>query len=332
MLILFSAFTAAAGQGWEVCFTDPSNFRKDANTPEAVLLREIRNSVSSFYGAFYDISSKAVVTELIQAKKRGIDVRLVTDDENFDGECITLLLDAGIPIVNDNRPGLMHNKFAVIDGEVLFNGSYNTTDNCAYKNNNNAVVFRSVELAAIYLQEFDEMFTMGIFGNRKEKGPFVSLTKSYYASVDGIDINAYFAPEDNIERIIYNRIKKARVSVYFMYFSFTSDELGELLIDKHKEGIRVAGIFEKTGSGSEYSEYTKMKIEGLPVELDTNRYNMHHKVLIIDGVRVITGSYNLSRNADMQNDENIMIIDSRDIAARFLEEFNRLYPGGIKWE
>lgn len=333
-LIVFTicSFASAQEQCWEVFFTDPSGKVKSGNTPENGLLREIRNTVSTFYGAFYDISSKEIAIELVNAGKRGVDVKLVTDDANFEGECITMLLDAGIPVVNDGRPGLMHNKFAVIDGEIIFTGSFNTTDNCAHLNNNNAVLFRSRELAAIYLGEFDEMFNQGIFGNRKEKGPFSAMTKSYYADVDGIDVNVYFAPEDNVERIIYNRIKKARVSVYFMCFSFTSDDLGELLIEKHKSGVRVAGIFEKNGSGSEYSEYTKMKIEGVPVELDTNRNNMHHKVLIIDGVRVITGSYNLSRNADMRNDENIIIIDSREIAARFMEEFNRLYPGGAKWE
>ena len=68
-----------------------------------------------------------------------------------------------------------------------------------------------------------------------------------------------------------------------------------------------------------------MKLEGLQVRLDRNRGAMHHKVIIIDGERVIMGSYNYSRNANRYNDENIMIIDNREIAGRYLAEFKRLW-------
>ncbi len=336
LLLFFMVFCTAlpaVEKNYGVYFTDPAGkSSKDYVTPEAALTREIRCCKTSFYGAFYEISADEVASELVSAAKRGVDVRLVVDDENFSGSCINKLLEAGVPVVTDRGPGLMHNKFAVIDMETVFTGSYNTTDNCAHKNNNNAVIFRSALLAEIYSAEFEEMFTGKIFGNRDEPGAFADLMKSYSVKVDGMDINVYFSPEDNIESVIYDRIRKAGKSVYFMYFSFTSDDIGELMIEKHNEGVEVAGIFEKKGSSSEYSEYTKLRIEGINVELDTNKHNMHHKVLIIDGEIVITGSYNLSRNADMNNDENIIIIYSSEIAAMFLAEFNRLYPGGVKWD
>ena len=110
-----------------------------------------------------------------------------------------------------------------------------------------------------------------------------------------------------------------------MAFSFTSDGIGEAMIAKFKKGVTVTGIFERRGSREAHSEYTKMKLEGLPVRLDHNRNNMHHKVIVIDGERVIMGSYNYSRNANRYNDENIMIIDNREIAGRYLAEFKRLW-------
>lgn len=333
LFVFFCVFSTATDKNWGVYFTDPQGGRgKTITTPEGALKGLIKNCTESFYGAFYDISAEEIAQALVDAFKRGVDVKLVIDDDNFSGKCITMLLDAGVPLVTDNRSALMHNKFAIIDRNSVFTGSYNTTDNCAHKNNNNSVLFRSTALAEIFINEFDEMFSGGIFGNKSERGPFALLKKTSYASVDGMELNAYFAPEDDVEKIIFRHIKDARKSVYFMYFSFTSDDLGELMIEKYKSGVKVAGIFEKRGANSEYSEYTKMKIEGLPVQLDSNRDIMHHKVLVIDGVKVITGSYNLSRNANNQNDENIIIINSVEIAALFIEEFNRLYPGSIKWE
>ena len=52
---------------------------------------------------------------------------------------------------------------------------------------------------------------------------------------------------------------------------------------------------------------------------------MHHKVIVIDGKKVITGSYNFSKSANKKNDENIIIIDNADIANQYLDEFKRLY-------
>jgi len=336
-LCILAVFLCAAStqpdRRWEIAFTSPDKaLSRNAVTPERMLVRVIRGCVSTFCGAFYDLSSMNVCKELVAAANRGVDVRLVTDDDNFSGDCVTMLLEAGIPVVHDEGAGLMHNKFAVIDGETVFTGSYNTTDNGETRNNNNALVFHSREMAEIYLAEFDEMFSEGIFGNRRESGPFAGLNKRYHVEVDGIDINVYFAPEDNVEKIIYNRISKAGKSVYFMYFSFTSDQIGELLIDMHSKGLKVAGVIESRGSGSEHSEYTKLKIEGVHVKKDVNRHVMHHKVIIIDGHTVITGSYNLSGNASMKNDENLLVINSGEIARIYMEEFNRIYPGGKKWE
>jgi phosphatidylserine/phosphatidylglycerophosphate/cardiolipin synthase-like enzyme len=110
-----------------------------------------------------------------------------------------------------------------------------------------------------------------------------------------------------------------------MAFSFTSDKIGEEIIRQFKNGVKVYGIFEKIGSNTKYSEYTKMKLEKIPVKLDKNRYRMHHKVIVIDGQIVVMGSYNFSESANNQNDENILIIDNNEIAAEYLQEFNRLY-------
>ena len=68
-----------------------------------------------------------------------------------------------------------------------------------------------------------------------------------------------------------------------------------------------------------------MKLEGLAVKLDHYRNLMHHKVIVIDNSRVIMGSYNFSRNANRSNDENVLIIDNKDIAAEYLSEFKRLW-------
>ena len=326
---LFIPNTSANTRWWQLFFTRWGHGSgSDVFTnPEDGLVRAIGGAQQYIHGAFYDLSAPRVVRALIDARQRGVAVSLVMEASNARRRraIIERLEAEGITIVRDTGRGLMHNKFMIIDGDCLWTGSYNPTENDGAKNNNNAVCIRSGELCEIFEKEFQEMFTERIFGNRREPGPFALLRTKYHVRIDDTDINVYFSPEDNVERIIMKRLSKARVSIHFMAFSFTSDPIGEMMIRKHRQGIEVRGIFEKKGSRSQHSEYLKMKAEGLPVKLDRNRHAMHHKVIIIDGERVITGSYNFSRNASKHNDENIIIIDNRAIADAYLKEFNRLY-------
>ncbi len=308
---------------WQIYFTTPA--KKQAAPPEMILIKIINRCQKSFYGAFYEISSKKIIHALINAKKRGVKVALVTDDKYLNNLKIGKLIKAGIIIVSDDRKALMHNKFAIIDDQYVWTGSYNLTKNGAYKNNNNAILIRSKKLAQFYLAEFKEMYQYKIFGNKKEQTVFPLLENHYYVKIGDSHLNVYFSPDNNVEKIIIKKIKKAKKSLYFMAFSFTSDSIGEAIIKKYKQGIKVAGIFEKRGAKSKYSEYIKMRVENLPVILDKNRYIMHHKVIIIDEELVITGSYNFSKNASKKNDENVLMIQNKEIAAKYLKEFKRLY-------
>jgi phosphatidylserine/phosphatidylglycerophosphate/cardiolipin synthase-like enzyme len=300
-------------------------FRKNDNSPDAAFKRLVDHASRSLYGAFYDISDETIAARLVEARRRGVDVRMVTERDNANKAPLRSLVEAGIPVVTDSGPGLMHHKFAVVDGAFVWTGSYNLTLNGARKNDNNAVAIYSPELAEIFTAEFMEMHRDGVFGNRKEFGAFASLAKKYHVRIGTTDINAYFSPDDNIERIILKRLAKAERSVRFMAFSFTSDPLGEELVRLHKKGVDVRGVLERTGTNGKDSEYVKMKIEGIPVKVISGIGRMHHKVMIIDESIVITGSFNFSRGANVRNDENILIIHNEEIARAYLSEFTRLF-------
>jgi phosphatidylserine/phosphatidylglycerophosphate/cardiolipin synthase-like enzyme len=332
LLILFnSQIIRSESKWWKLYFTTPSKCDEQRNNPERGLVHILDNAKKSFYGAFYSISSPEIVAAIIRAHKNRIDVKIVTEKDNTSNPGISHLIKAGIPVVTDNKRGFMHNKFAIIDKKILWTGSYNLTSNGSCSNNNNAIKIYSPELAEIYLHEFNEMFKHNIFGNRREYTPFPELINKYYVKIGKTNINVYFSPEDNIERIIIKRLMKAKSSIHFMAFSFTSDKIGETMIRKFKKGIFVYGLFDKKGAKSRYSEYLKMKLEGLPVKKARNKFLMHHKVIIIDKSLVIMGSYNFSKNANKKNDENILLIHNKEIAYYFLREFRKLYlMGGEK--
>ncbi len=273
-----------------------------------ILEKYIRNANSSVHCALYDIKLKNVIQALAN-KSKSIDVKTVIDNSNLKSQI------KGDGIRADYDYGLMHNKFCVIDKEKVLTGSFNPTDNDNYNNNNNLIIVYSKLLSENYENEFDELWN-GEFGKgARVKYPAMLL--------NGMKIENYFCPEDKCSSRIIDLIKNADKSIYFMAFSFTSEEIAVAVIAQNNLDIK--GIVDAGQASGKYSQYERLKKFGVKIMKDKNKYKMHHKVFIIDNQTLITGSFNPTSSADTKNDENILIIHNGEIASYFLKEFDNLW-------
>jgi phosphatidylserine/phosphatidylglycerophosphate/cardiolipin synthase-like enzyme len=320
----------ASGVWWEVYFTDPINVSDPANwqgSIEGRLIEKINAAQTSIHIASFEFDLTPVAEALIAAKQRGVDVRWVTDDEHgleADGEPghgqFAMLQEAGIEVRSDTRSALMHNKFWIFDGQIVWTGSTNITENGVFDQDNNTVVIQSPELAVIYEREFQEMWD-GQFGPRSP-----STLDQQVAMVNGSRIVVVFTSEDPaLENAIVPIVKSATKSVRFLTFSFTDFPLADAMSQRWKAGVDVAGVFEKVGSETEASELRTLMCRSVPVKQDGNSGFLHHKMIVVDERIVITGSMNYSTNAEENNDENVIIIDNADLARLYLQEFDRVW-------
>jgi phosphatidylserine/phosphatidylglycerophosphate/cardiolipin synthase-like enzyme len=319
--------------GWyTVYFTAPKNPARESNPPDsldAALTRFIQSAKSSVDLAASQLDLPSVIQALLDAKKRGVVIRVVTDvdilADKKENQSFKELENSGIRVVAGNPNAIMHNKFVVVDKAVVWTGSWNFTTNDTYRYNNNAILIQSPELARNYTATFDKMFADKKFGAaRKSGGTTPRLT------IGGSAVENYFAPEDKVAAKIVARLKQAARTIDFMVYSFTDDDIGGVIRERAKGGVTVRGVFEMTGSETQYSEYGKMKQAGLDVRQDGNPYLMHHKVFIVDGKTVIFGSFNFSKSANEVNDENLLIVDDLTLAAQFQDEFARVYEQAKK--
>jgi phosphatidylserine/phosphatidylglycerophosphate/cardiolipin synthase-like enzyme len=144
--------------------------------------------------------------------------------------------------------------------------------------------------------------------------------------VEDSSLQVYFSPDDGVARQIVRLIQSAQESIYFMAYSFTLDEIADAMLEQAASGVIVSGVLERDQViSNQGGEYDRMRSAGLDVRMDGNPDNLHHKVIIIDGKIVITGSYNFSNNAETRNDENLLVIHNPEVAARFLLEFQRVF-------
>jgi phosphatidylserine/phosphatidylglycerophosphate/cardiolipin synthase-like enzyme len=158
-------------------------------------------------------------------------------------------------------------------------------------------------------------------------GPDASIaTPNPSVTIDGTRVDVYFSPEDGVAAQLLTLLQEAQESIYFMAYSFTANDLGDAIIQRAMEGLTVAGVMDDSQINSnEGTEYDAFMQAGMDVRRDGNDGQMHHKVIIIDGKIVVTGSYNFSASAEQRNDENVVIIYSPQVAAKYLAEFQRVY-------
>jgi phosphatidylserine/phosphatidylglycerophosphate/cardiolipin synthase-like enzyme len=319
--------TAVDLSAWfNIYFTDPKNpsagsFRGGVDTKLAAAIEKARLSVDV---AILDLNLWSLRDALIDAYRRGVEVRVVTESDYLDEPEIQDLLEAGISVLGDRREGTMHNKFVVIDRAEVWTGSMNFTTTDGYLNDNNLLQVRSARLAENYTTEFNEMFEDDLFG------PDVRLATPYPAlDVEGVPIEVYFSPDDGVASRLLNLIQSASESLYFMAFSFTSDELANAILERAQNGVVVAGVMEESQVESNVgTDYDRFRQAGLDVRLDGNPRNMHHKVILIDNRLVVTGSYNFSNSAETRNDENVLVFHDPRIAAQVMAEFERIFADG----
>jgi hypothetical protein len=137
---------------------------------------------------------------------------------------------------------------------------------------------------------------------------------------------AYF---ENIQQVIIDKISNAKHSIYVAVAWLTDHEIFNKLCEKAQNGVQIELMLmsDRINNDMTSIEHDKLKEFGGRVYFipeDQNGSIMHHKFCIIDGATVITGSYNWSKKAQL-NDENIIVSeDASGLAQQFLQEFKSI--------
>ncbi|MFZ1398988.1 MAG: phospholipase D-like domain-containing protein, partial [Candidatus Promineifilaceae bacterium] len=150
LVCLWSLVAVATPGNPALYFTDNLTATSASTTVtnmEQALLDRLSAATTSIDAALYELDRVSIRDALIAAHNRGVLVRVVTDDDDgyIDNAIhFQALESAGITVVHDNRSSLMHNKFMVIDGQYVWTGSTNLTDNGLTLNHNNSLLFDAI--------------------------------------------------------------------------------------------------------------------------------------------------------------------------------------------
>ncbi|MEE2904582.1 MAG: phospholipase D-like domain-containing protein [Myxococcota bacterium] len=169
-------------------------------------------------------------------------------------------------------------------------------------------------------------------GGGNQSNSMIDATTPDWHQAD-LKASLYFAPNDPLQSIVLSHLEAAQTSIRMAFFNVRLNQVLTILRNKLAAGVDIKIILDKKQQDLFYNDMgERMIMAGLDVTLvertEAMDSTMHNKFTIIDGKTVLTGSANYSHTAFNISDEDMIVMESTDLAARYDLEFDELLAGG----
>jgi phosphatidylserine/phosphatidylglycerophosphate/cardiolipin synthase-like enzyme len=284
------------------------------------LIRTIDLSKESLDIAIYGYQEVPAITQaLIRAKNRGVKIRLVYDrsfdtskDYYKDNDKIIQLTTQSKSDRSESKTSsnmLMHNKFFIIDKQIVFTGSMNISQTgLSGYDVNDVLVINSKEVASVYTAEFEQMLS-GKFHKQKGK-----LNQNNKFKVGNSEVEVYFSPQDKTGKRLVELLKGARKYIYIPTFLITHKGISDELISAKARGVDVRIIIDANSTGTRNSKHATLRQNGILLKTENYAGKLHSKSMVIDDEYLIIGSMNFSNSGENKNDENLIVLKNSTLA------------------
>ena len=157
-IFLFLCLQYNANALHRVCFSpNEGNCSCEKNVVE--MLNLATNKIDL---AIYALNNKNITNAIIDAKKRGIIIRIVYDKYQSlsSGSLLKVLSENKIEMYHNYKHKIEHNKFIIIDNQIVMNGSFNFTETAEHHNSENCTVHDSIKVVKAFSDRFDYLFNL----------------------------------------------------------------------------------------------------------------------------------------------------------------------------
>lgn len=149
---------------------------------------------------------------------------------------------------------------------------------------------------------------------------FFVLSTQSFASVD-----VYFSPENNCEVQFVSLINKAHHSIKISCFGITNANIYSAILAAFKRGVKVLICEDKMQAGGKHDLSKTIKAAGIEDVIKKVQVLEHNKILSVDGMDAIIGSWNLSENAQSQDNSIVVFQNEPEIVSQIDAAIERIY-------
>jgi phosphatidylserine/phosphatidylglycerophosphate/cardiolipin synthase-like enzyme len=157
----------------------------------------------------------------------------------------------------------------------------------------------------------------------------VSLLQTMTANAaDGFDcrVDARFSSQGSVGKAVTEAIGETKERLTLALYGFDNTDLGEELLKLVKKNVTVRLKVDTARSASKkiVKLIELLKAGGVQIQSVAANGRNHNKFAVIDGKRVLTGSYNWTLKSE-NNWENLLILDCPELAKAYESEWERIH-------
>lgn len=130
-----------------------------------------------------------------------------------------------------------------------------------------------------------------------------------------------FSPKGGAQDLVVRAIDSAKTEICLAAYQLTNPAIGIALARAAKRGVSLRIVVDRTQPKARASLLPALKQAKIPVRVDRRHKIMHHKVVIIDGRHLVTGSFNFSTSAELVNAENCVLLRDSTLVNEFRRDF-----------
>lgn len=269
----------------ELVPSSPPVFFSDQNQDDlgSLLWQSLERAKKSVYLEIFTLSDPKILKTLNTLARKGVQVHVITDRQ-FAGSLSRMHKNVSVEIKPTS--GIMHRKTLVIDGQDIWLGSANITDESLYLNHNFLLGVKSPELAQ-FLESGDT-----------SSGQFTAAGQSF---------EIWLLPQfkEAADRLI-SALDQAKSSVRIAMFAWTRPEIADAAISAQARGVDVQVVLDRKQAQSiSLPIARKLIAAGVPTRLSLGLPLLHYKFAWIDEQRLYTGSANWTQGGLHSNQELI---------------------------
>ncbi|NVJ61663.1 MAG: DUF1669 domain-containing protein [Gammaproteobacteria bacterium] len=135
----------------------------------------------------------------------------------------------------------------------------------------------------------------------------------------------FFSPGKQIINRLKQLISNAEHSIDVCVFTISDDNLKSDLIKAHNKGVLVRVLTDNLKVHDLGSDVQELANSGIEVRTDSRASHMHHKFAVVDQLILINGSFNWTRSASHENQENIVVDSQPHLVSAFIKQFEKLW-------
>jgi phosphatidylserine/phosphatidylglycerophosphate/cardiolipin synthase-like enzyme len=135
-------------------------------------------------------------------------------------------------------------------------------------------------------------------------------------------VDVHFSPKGGCTDAVVHELKGARREILVLAYSFTSKSIAQALVDAKLRGVHVDIVLDHSNEKEEYTDLHFFLEQGLTPLVDPHHAIAHNKVMVLDSRTVITGSFNFTHQAEIENAENLLIIKGHpELVSAYRKDF-----------